>query len=195
MSNTNLLIRKESCFGEGKHENPLNHFYPNRLYFLTGMGVIICILLHQPVHVGWLINHTWPGPCPLGDHGGLSGCTGFWWGDFKRQRESCYFRTSGVVSEANVVKRQHFRFTVWGIIIHLSLEQKARVVYCGSLTEVSMMTSSNGNIFRVTGHMRSFEVFFDLRLNKRLSKQSWSWWFETLSHSLWSHSNACACSK
>ena len=25
---------------------------------------------------------------------------------------------------------------------------------------------------------RSFGVFFDLRLNKRLSKQSWGWWFE-----------------
>ena len=24
--------------------------------------------------------------------------------------------------------------------------------------------------------MRSFDVFFDLRLNKRLSKQSWCWW-------------------
>ena len=23
---------------------------------------------------------------------------------------------------------------------------------------------------------RSFDVFFDLRLNKRLSKQSWGWW-------------------
>ena len=68
-----------------------------------------------------------------------------------------------------------------------------------------MMTSSNGNIFRVTGHLcgeftrtgefpaqravtRSF-VFFDLRLNKRLSKQSWGWWFETLSHPLWRHCN------
>ena len=55
---------------------------------------------------------------------------------------------------------------------------------------LSMMTSSNGNILRVTGHLcgeftgpgwipaqrpvtRSFDVFFDLRLNKRLSKQSW----------------------
>ena len=36
---------------------------------------------------------------------------------------------------------------------------------------------------------RSFDVFFDLRLNKRLSKQSWGWWFETLSHPLWRHSN------
>ena len=36
---------------------------------------------------------------------------------------------------------------------------------------------------------RSFDVFFDLRLNKRLSKQSWGWWFETLSHPLWRYSN------
>ena len=33
----------------------------------------------------------------------------------------------------------------------------------------------------------SFDVSFDLRLNKRLSKQSWGWWFETLSHPLWRH--------
>ena len=54
-----------------------------------------------------------------------------------------------------------------------------------------MMTSSNGNIFRVTGPLcgeftgpgefpvhrpvtRNFDVFFDLRLNKRSSKQSWA---------------------
>ena len=36
---------------------------------------------------------------------------------------------------------------------------------------------------------RSFDVFFDLRLNKRLSKLSWGWWFETLSHPLWRHYN------
>ena len=36
---------------------------------------------------------------------------------------------------------------------------------------------------------RSFDVFFDLRLNKRLSKQSRGWWFETLSHPLWRHRN------
>ena len=69
-----------------------------------------------------------------------------------------------------------------------------------------MMTSSNGNIFRVPGPLcgeftgpgefpaqrpvtRSFDVFFDLRLNKRLSKQSWGWWFETPSLSLGRHRN------
>ena len=36
---------------------------------------------------------------------------------------------------------------------------------------------------------RSFDVFFHLRLNKRLSKQSWGWWFETLSCPLWRHRN------
>ena len=46
----------------------------------------------------------------------------------------------------------------------------------------------------VTGHgeflsqrpvTRSFDVFFDLGLNKRLSKQSKGWWFETPLCSLW----------
>ena len=70
-----------------------------------------------------------------------------------------------------------------------------------------MMTSSNGNISRVTCHLcgeftvtgefptkrpvtRSFDVFFDLCLNKRLSKQSWGWWIETPSRPLWRHCNA-----
>ena len=69
-----------------------------------------------------------------------------------------------------------------------------------------MMTSSNGNIFRVTGPLcgeftgpgefptqrpvtRSFDVYFDLRPNKRLSKQWRGWWFETKSCSLWRHCN------
>ena len=36
---------------------------------------------------------------------------------------------------------------------------------------------------------RSFDVFFDLHLNKRLSKQSRRRWFETPSHTLWRHCN------
>ena len=68
------------------------------------------------------------------------------------------------------------------------------------------MTSSNGNIFRVTGLLcgefpghgefpsqrpvtRSFDVFFGLRLNKRLSKQSRRRWFETPSRPLWRRFN------
>ena len=36
---------------------------------------------------------------------------------------------------------------------------------------------------------RSFDVFFDLRVNKSLSKQSWGWWSETPSSPLWRHCN------
>ena len=73
-------------------------------------------------------------------------------------------------------------------------------------TTFSMMASSNGNTFRVTGPLCGeftdrrwiprtkandayFDVVFDLRLNKRLGKQSWGWWFETSSRSLWRHCN------
>ena len=61
-----------------------------------------------------------------------------------------------------------------------------------------IMTSSNGNIFRVTGPLwggfvchrwisltkasdAEFDVLFDLRLNKRLSKPSRRRWFDTAS--------------
>ena len=33
----------------------------------------------------------------------------------------------------------------------------------------------------------SFDIFCDPCLNKRLSKQSWGWWFESLSRPLWRH--------
>ena len=36
---------------------------------------------------------------------------------------------------------------------------------------------------------QSFDVFFDLRLNKRLCKQSWGWWIEIPSRPLWRHCN------
>ena len=36
---------------------------------------------------------------------------------------------------------------------------------------------------------RNLDVFFDLRLNKRLSKHSWDCWFETPLRSLWRHCN------
>ena len=69
-----------------------------------------------------------------------------------------------------------------------------------------MMTSSNGNIFRVTsplwgestGHWwipltkasnAELDVIFHLRLNKRLRKQLRLQWFETPSRSLWRYCN------
>ena len=82
------------------------------------------------------------------------------------------------------------------------LRPGAVVVWLATLRKELMMTSSNGNIFRVTGPLcggihrspvnshhkgesRGALIFFYHRLNKRLSKQSWGWWFETPSCSLW----------
>ena len=70
----------------------------------------------------------------------------------------------------------------------------------------STMTSSNGKIVRGIGPswgnppatggfpsqppvMWSYDIFFDLHLNKRLSKQSRRRWFETSLRSLWRHCN------
>ena len=84
------------------------------------------------------------------------------------------------------------------VLIHWGLSKLADILH--------MMTSSNGNIFRLTGHFcgefidprwipaqrpvtQSFDVFFDLRLSKCLSKQSWGWSFKTQSRPLWRHRN------
>ena len=88
---------------------------------------------------------------------------------------------------------------------------------CGKLSFISfrrsslalgnMITSLNGNIFRVTGPLLGdfnghrcipltkasdaelLFIFFICAFNKRLSKQSWGWWFDTPSRSLWRHCN------
>ena len=72
---------------------------------------------------------------------------------------------------------------------------------------INMVTSSNGNIFALlaisAGNSpdagafpaqrqvtRNFDIFFDLCLNKRLSKQSWGWWFGAPSRPLCRHCDA-----
>ena len=80
-------------------------------------------------------------------------------------------------------------------------------ICCWQFNTGIMMTSSNGNVFRVTsplcGGIHRFPVnsphkgqwrgtlIFSLicALDKRLTKQWWGWWFETLSGSLWRHCN------
>ena len=91
----------------------------------------------------------------------------------------------------------------------VTLELRYSIISC-NIIFTSMMTSSNGDISALlaicAGNSpvpdefptqrpvtRSFDVFFDLRLNKRLSKQWWGWWFETLSRPLWRHRNVDNC--
>ena len=94
-----------------------------------------------------------------------------------------------------------FNFGIWRFIVNHIL---MNWMYC-SLPKI-MMTSSNANIFCITGPLCgeftspgeftaqrpvtwSFNVFFDPCPNKRLSKQPRGWWFETPSWSLWRQCN------
>ena len=76
--------------------------------------------------------------------------------------------------------------------------QYIRRCYNGSLWWCHQMVTSSALLVLCVGNSpvtgefpsqrpvtRSFDVFLDLCLNKRLNKQSWGWWFETSSCSLW----------
>ena len=97
-----------------------------------------------------------------------------------------------------------------GIYMGAISQQVPQLLLCRMSLKITlfMMTPSNGNIFcaTVTGLLcgeftgpgefptqrpvtRSFDVYLDLRLNKRLSKQWWGWWFATPSWSLWCQCN------
>ena len=98
-----------------------------------------------------------------------------------------------------------FRF--WQSCILHTLIANKHLKYINLLSSLSfMMTSSNGNAFRVTGPLcgkftgrrwipltkasdAELWCFFYLRLNKRFSRQSWGWWFDMPSCSLWRHCN------
>ena len=123
---------------------------------------------------------------------------------------------STVVSDSSILQLgclgDHYKIRLYVCLYSVTLDPDLFSRNTGAVTiydippKNSMMTSSNGNIFRVTGDLcgeftgpgefptqmpvtRSFDVYFDLRPNKWLSKQSWGWWFGTLSCSLWRHRN------
>ena len=103
---------------------------------------------------------------------------------------------------------------LWGIYVGTITRQILKILtniiyfWCYTMIATSVIGTMGlllSNIFRVTGPFRgeftghqfpsqrlvtrSFDVFFNLRLNKRLSKQSRHWWFETPSPSSWRHCN------
>ena len=103
------------------------------------------------------------------------------WANFIRKHLSKYKTPSGSSHDVRLSSLFHGNFCTddttflcWNSLL-------------GPISHIMMM-SSNGHIFR--GFTWSFDVFFDLRLNKCLNKQSRSRWFEMQSHSLRHHSNA-----
>ena len=89
---------------------------------------------------------------------------------------------SQMISTAESVsqKGQEYHFTTWWR--HQMETFSALLAICAGDSQVI------GEFPAQRPVMRSFDIFFDLCLNKRLSKQPWGWWFETPSHTVWRHS-------
>ena len=88
-------------------------------------------------------------------------------------------------------------YLIWKII--LSVRDQVLCVEswrCHQMETFSALLALCAGNLLVTGEFptqkpmtRSFDAFFDLYLNKWLSKHLWGWWFETLLCSLWCHCN------
>ena len=92
--------------------------------------------------------------------------------------------------------RVHFDF--WGKLIHHSPDDFTWSWWRHQMETFSALLAICAGNSPVPGEFptqrpvtRSFDVYFDLRPNKRLSKQSWGWWFEPQSRPLWHHRNVC----
>ena len=107
----------------------------------------------------------------------------------------------------NVVAHGNTSPRIYALVLPISA-RRTMSIFILCFTIIVMMTSSNVNIFRVTGHLcREFtghrwiprtkasdaELWCFLwsahHVNKRLGKHSWGWWFETPSRPLWRHCN------
>ena len=80
---------------------------------------------------------------------------------------------------------------LYGVISTVTVDGLELPWWCHQMETFSAFCAGNSP---VTGEFpaqrpvtRNFDVFFDLRLNKPLGKQSWGWWFEMPWCSLWRH--------
>ena len=85
-------------------------------------------------------------------------------------------------------------YDFWRVMITLSLSHVLHAWWRHQMETFSALLAICAGNSPVPGEFpaqrpvtRNFDVSFDLRLNNRLSKQSWGWWFEMLSRPLWRH--------
>ena len=90
-----------------------------------------------------------------------------------------------------------FILTHWGWLTHVCASNLRHSWWCHQMETFSALLPISAGNSPVPGEFptqrpvaRGFDIFFDLRLNKRLSKQSWGCWLETPSRPLWRHRNA-----
>ena len=106
----------------------------------------------------------------------------------KKRCKSCFYCTGKKLSFEHVTLATITVSTF--LVSYLSWWRHQMETFSALLTICAGNSPVTGEFPAQRPVTRSFDVFFDLRLNKRLSKQSWGWWFETLSRPLWRHYNA-----
>ena len=79
--------------------------------------------------------------------------------------------------------------TICPIIIHISWWRHEVETFSALLAICVENSPVTGEFPAQRPVTQTFDVFFDLHLNKRLSKQSSGWWFEMPLRPLWSHGN------
>ena len=145
-----------------------------RIYFTDivkyGVEAISC------VHYLW-IYHQYP----------VTTCARFWYyWPFARESDSYHFPPQSVWNNS------------WVVILNqlLSFSSSINTWWRPEMETFSELLALCAGNSPVTGEFpaqrpvtRSFGVFFNLCLNKRLSKYRWGWWFETPSRPLWRHCN------
>ena len=105
--------------------------------------------------------------------------------DKKHNLIYCWLLDITLFSENDLLNALHGTFVAWWP--HQMETISALLALCAGHSPVT------GEFPTQRPVTRRFDVFFDLRLNKRISKQSWGWWFETPSQSLWRHCNGHEC--
>ena len=127
-----------------------------------------------------------------------------WWNSCQLAYQICCMATYFPAFKSWIHFRKHNKFT--GIfhflpfldneIGHVAENLSCRTWWCHQMKTFSTLLAICAGNSPVIGEFvaqrpvtRSFDDFFDLRLNIRLSKQSRGWWFETPSYPLWRHCN------
>ena len=101
-----------------------------------------------------------------------------------------YSTWSQGITQADVSKRRRYSQSIvrMEIVVHDHVI-KWRQTFSAILALCAGNSPFTGEFPAQRPVTRSFGVFFNLRLNKGLSKQSRGWWFETSCYSLWRHFN------
>ena len=110
-------------------------------------------------------------------------------------RSATFLNCSKAISWGNInfASGLSLMFTGYGLTYVTSVEDHDDVIKSKHFPRCWPFVRGTTGRRSQTPMERSFHIFFDLRLNKRLSKQSRRRWFETPSWSLWRHCNGDVC--